>query len=119
MTPDAFRRLALSFPDTSEGAHMDHPDFRVGTGAKGGRIFATLYGEDEQSGMVKLSPKEQAELIAAHPKAFEPVKGGWGRQGCTTVHLKAANSATVRPAMAAAWRHAAAKMPAAPRRGKK
>lgn len=37
MTPDEFRRLALSMPQAVESAHMDHPDFRVGK-----KIFATL-----------------------------------------------------------------------------
>ena len=30
MTADRFRDLALSLPETSESAHMNHPDFRVG-----------------------------------------------------------------------------------------
>ena len=29
MTPDGFRKLALALPGSSEGEHMDHPDFRV------------------------------------------------------------------------------------------
>jgi hypothetical protein len=29
MTTDDIRCMALSFPDTAEGAHMNHPDFRV------------------------------------------------------------------------------------------
>ena len=36
-TQDAFRRLALGMPEATEGAHMEHPDFRVR-----GKIFATL-----------------------------------------------------------------------------
>jgi hypothetical protein len=36
-TTDTFRRIALSLPETSESAHMAHPDFRVR-----GKIFATL-----------------------------------------------------------------------------
>jgi hypothetical protein len=35
MTINEFRALALSFPETEESSHMDHPDFRVG-----GKIFA-------------------------------------------------------------------------------
>jgi hypothetical protein len=42
MTANAFRSLALSFPEASEQAHMGHPDFRVG-----GKILATL-GPDER-----------------------------------------------------------------------
>ena len=37
MTVNEFRKLALSFPEAIESAHMHHPDFRVG-----GKIFATL-----------------------------------------------------------------------------
>ncbi len=49
MTSAAFRKLALSLPHAEEGAHMNHPDFRVN-----GRIFATLgYG---QSGWATWSP---------------------------------------------------------------
>ena len=51
MTPDEFRRLALSMPDAVEHAHMNHPDFRVGK-----KIFATLGYPDGRSAMVKLKP---------------------------------------------------------------
>jgi hypothetical protein len=37
MTAEEFREMALSLPETSEAAHMGHPDFRVG-----GKIFATI-----------------------------------------------------------------------------
>jgi hypothetical protein len=81
MTPDAFRRLALSLPDTSEGQHMQHPDFRVN-----GRIFATLH-PDGLHGMVKVSPQRQRDLLRAHADDFTPAAGAWGRQGCTLVVL--------------------------------
>jgi hypothetical protein len=32
MTPDAFRKLALSLPDTCESSHLDHPDTAWGKG---------------------------------------------------------------------------------------
>ena len=54
MTPSEFRRLALSFPETEERAHMDHPDFRVA-----GKIFATLGYPEEGWAMVKITPVEQ------------------------------------------------------------
>src|SRR5438874_78069 len=101
MTPAAFRRLALNLPASIESAHMNHPDFRVG-----GKIFATL-GPDESWGMVKLTPQQQAEFIRAHPKAFEPINGAWGRRGCTKVILKAATKTTLTPALIAAWRNTA------------
>src|SRR5580704_13784852 len=45
MTPNDFRKLALSFPDTEERGHMNHPDFRVA-----GKIFATLGYPDKSWG---------------------------------------------------------------------
>ncbi len=104
MTPDDFRRLALSFPETAEHAHMHHPDFRVG-----GKIFATLGYPHDNWAMVKLPPEQQANFVGAMPDAFVPVKGAWGRQGCTNVILEAAKKTMVRKALAEAWNAAAAK----------
>jgi hypothetical protein len=102
VTPNDFRKLALSFPDTEERGHMNHPDFRVA-----GKIFATLGYPDKSWGMVKLTPVEQEMLVEAEPTVFVPAKGAWGRQGSTTVNLKAAKKEMVRSALAAAWRLAA------------
>jgi hypothetical protein len=97
MTADEYRNLALSLPEASESAHMNHPDFRVR-----GKIFATL-GPDESWGMVKLTPEQQRLLIRAEPAVFEPIPGGWGRRGCTKVHLDAATNETLQGALVAAW----------------
>lgn len=102
MTPDKFRSLALSLPEAMESAHMNHPDFRVG-----GKIFATLGAPDEAHGMVKLPPSEQALFVRTEPDVFYPVKGAWGRQGCTYVTLKAATEPAVRQALISAWRNTA------------
>jgi len=99
MTAAAFRKLALSLPETEERQHMDHPDFRVA-----GKVFATLGYPDKKSGMVKLAPEDQHNFSKDFPDAFVPVKGAWGRRGATHVHLKAAKKETVRKALAAAWR---------------
>jgi len=104
VTAEQFRRLALSFPEAYESSHMDHPDFRV----RGGKIFATL-SHGEKWGMVKLTSEQQEEFVGAEPDVFEPVKGGWGRGGATSVRLRAATKAILRPAMAAAWCNAAPK----------
>jgi hypothetical protein len=98
MTADQFRRLALRLPGASAGAHLGHADFRVG-----GKIFATLGYPDETWGMVKLTPEQQATFVGAAPKIFAPVKGAWGKQGCTNVRLKAATKASLSPALIAAW----------------
>jgi hypothetical protein len=101
MTPAQFRRVALSLPEAVEGSHMGHPDFRVG-----GKIFATL-GPDETWAMVKLTPNQQAERVAKHPKAFEPFNGAWGRRGATKVILKSATKASLTTALVAAWKNTA------------
>jgi hypothetical protein len=97
MTPEEFRRLALKMPDAVEGAHMGHPDFRAN-----GKIFATLY-PDGESGMVKLTPDQQCDFMAADPAAFTPASGAWGRQGCTTVRLDSVAEDQLGEAMTLAW----------------
>jgi hypothetical protein len=113
MTSNDFRRLALSFPEVVESSHMGHPDFRVG-----GKIFATMGYPKEAWAMVKLAPVEQEMFVKAEPKAFAPVKGGWGRKGATNVVLKAAKKELVRRALAAAWSMTAPKKLAAEFRAK-
>ena len=104
MTATQFRQLALSLPEASERAHMNHPDFRVGE-----KIFATLGYPDDEHGMVVLPPEEQAILVRKHPKAFALAKGAWGKRGSTTVRLDAIDRATLRTALEIAWRNKAPK----------
>jgi hypothetical protein len=103
VTPNDFRNLALSLPEASEESHMGHPDFRVR-----GKIFATL-GPDEDWGMVKLTPEQQASFVRFEPNVYRPASGAWGRRGCTIVRLDAAEELTVRQALVAAWRNTAPK----------
>ena len=108
MTPEDFRRIALSLPQAEERQHMGTPDFRVG-----GKIFATL-GGGEGRGVVMLNPEQQEMLCAAEPTVFSPVPGGWGRGGSTRVDLAAADEATLASALSIAWRkRAPAKLAAA------
>jgi hypothetical protein len=104
MSPNEFRHLALSFPETEERAHMDHPDFRVA-----GKIFATLGYPEDGWAMVKLTSLEQEMFMKAQPAVFHPCAGIWGRRGATSVRLKAARKPTLRRALEAAWRLAAPK----------
>jgi hypothetical protein len=96
-----FWRIALSMKDPVEGAHMGHPDFRIG-----GRIFATLH-TDLQSGMVKLTPNEQERIVGERPGAFAPENGAWGRQGCTRVRLSSVDEDALGIAMTLAWQNVA------------
>jgi hypothetical protein len=102
MTADEFRELALSFRGASEGAHMNHPDFRAH-----GRIFATLGYPDTTRGMVKLAPPDQKQFVELHPEAFTPVKGAWGLQGSTSVLLAAAKRDVLAQALDLAWQNSA------------
>jgi hypothetical protein len=104
MTPTEFRRVALSMPQASESAHMEHPDFRVD-----GKIFATLGYPDQEHGMVILPPEEQERLVESYPKVFVPAKGAWGKRGSTSVRLDGVNKATLQRAMEIAWRKRAPK----------
>ena len=103
MTANDFRRIALSLPETSESAHMNHPDFRVC-----GKIFATIY-PNQDFGMVKLTPEQQQSFMRAAPDVFAPCSGAWGRRGATNVHLALVDEDTVRKALNTAWRNIAPK----------
>jgi hypothetical protein len=102
MIPEDFRRMALGFPETAEGAHMGHPDFRVR-----GKIFATLAWPDQGLAMVALTPEQQSKFVEAEPAVFAPVKGGWGRKGATNVRLRAVKKAMLQSALDTAWRNKA------------
>jgi hypothetical protein len=98
MRPDDVRALALMLPDVREGAHQGHPDFRLG-----GRIFATLWVEEERV-VLKLAPADQARLLAEAPDLFAPMAGAWGRRGWTNLDLWDADEAVLREGLLAAWR---------------
>lgn len=108
MTPQTFRKLALQLPGACEGEHMGHADFRVR-----GKIFATLGYPSGEFAVVLLSPEAQASFLKAEPATFSPVKGGWGRRGSTTVHLRAAERKVISRALQVAWKRKAPKAVAA------
>ena len=99
MTSDQFRALALNLRDAVEGAHMGHPDFRVH-----GRVFASLYPNGLDA-MVKLTPEQQHDFVG-DDNAFEAASGAWGRQGCTTVHLRLVDEDRLGEALMLAWQTA-------------
>ena len=101
MNANEFRKVALRFPESVEQSHMGHPDFRVR-----GKIFATL-GPDDDWGMAKLTPEQQAPLVAEQPAVFQPASGAWGRRGCTIIQLQQADKLIVRQTLLLAWRNTA------------
>jgi hypothetical protein len=99
MRENDFRRMALGLEGAVEGAHMGHPDFRVNN-----RIFATLH-HDRETGMVALTPDQQAQFMRAHPDAFAPESGAWGRSGSTRVRLASVHEEALGEAMTLAWQN--------------
>lgn len=106
MTPDDFRRIALSMADAAESAHMGHPDFRVHD-----KIFATLGYPDNAWAVVMLTPEEQQDFIDTKHAVFELAPGAWGRKGSTRVRLEDADETTVRNALKKAYRKASTPKP--------
>jgi hypothetical protein len=93
------RRIALSLDGTTEAPHFDRAAFKVR------RIYVTL-AADEKTANFKFTPDEQEFKCLLAPKAFQPVAGGWGRQGWTTATLSEMSVADLRQALDMAWRHA-------------
>lgn len=101
VTAKTFRKIALGMEGAVEASHMDHPDFRVN-----GKIFATIHQDNEQ-GMVKLTPEQQERFIREHPGMFHPAAGAWGRGGSTMVAFAKATEDVVGEAMTLAWQNLA------------
>ncbi|MBI3884471.1 MAG: MmcQ/YjbR family DNA-binding protein [Opitutae bacterium] len=99
------RQLALALPEAEELAHHGRPDFRVR-----GKIFATLPPGGDRA-VVKLAPADQADLVAADPRAFS--LNAWSTQGWTEVHLTHVSPPQVRELLTTAWRGVAPKKLAA------
>ena len=73
------------------------------------RIFATLGYPNASFGMVQLTREQQEVVVGVEPAVFRPVPGAWGLKGATLVLLEAADEATLRGALEAAWRLKAGK----------
>ena len=110
MRENDFRRIALGMEGAVEGAHMGHPDFRVNN-----RIFATLH-HDRESGGLALTPDQQEQFMRAHPDAFVPASGAWGRAGATTVRLASVHEETLGEAVTLAWQNIVSKAATTPTR---
>jgi len=113
-TPADFTRLALSLAGAEQGSHMGAVDFRVG-----GRIFATLASVSKGYGNLMLTSEQQHAFVAERPDLFIPVAGKWGEGGATHLKLAAADEATVRGALEAAWRRRVGLNEAATRKKKR
>lgn len=79
---DTLRKLALSFPETSEQPHFEKISFRVGK-----KIFAT-YDTKLHQACIKLSETDQNVFSVYDNSIIFPVPNKWGKQGWTLVDLK-------------------------------
>jgi len=98
-----FRRLALALPHAVESSHAGAADFRLNT-----RIFATLAYVARNLGTLKLTPEQQAGILADDPTNFQPAPGGWGRMGMTLINLDAPED-VLRSALQLSYNNVAAK----------
>lgn len=101
-SPETAAGIALSLPGAHQSAHFDVTDFRVDN-----KIFCTLPKPGRMG--LRLSPDEQAALLAEDPQTYQPANGSWGRKGWTIAVLATADTVQLRELITEAWRLVAPK----------
>lgn len=81
ITLNAFRKLALSFPEATEEPHFEKTSFRVKK-----KIFAT-YDHKNKRACIKLSEIDQDVFSSIDNTIIYPVENKWGKQGWTLIEL--------------------------------
>ena len=94
---DTLRKLALSFPETTEEPHFEKTSFRVKK-----KIFAT-YDEKNNRACLKFSEVDQDVFSAIDKTAIYPVPNKWGKQGWTFVELDKINDTVIMDALTTAY----------------
>lgn len=107
VTIDTFRKIAQSFPETTEEPHFEKTSFRVKK-----KIFAT-YDESNNRACIKLSEIDQDVFTKAAPTTIYPVDNKWGKQGWTNIELNTVNEDLFIDALTTAYCNAAPKKHAA------
>jgi predicted DNA-binding protein (MmcQ/YjbR family) len=79
---EAFRKIALSFPEATEESHFEKTSFRVKK-----KIFAT-YNDLNKRACIKLSEIDQDVFASADRTTIYPVDNKWGKQGWTMIEMK-------------------------------
>ena len=100
---DVFRKIALSFPATSESPHFEKTSFRV---AK--KIFATVDIKNLQA-CIKLSEIDQNAFSAFDRNIIFPVPNKWGKQGWTYINLAKIRNEMLTDALTTAYNTVASK----------
>jgi hypothetical protein len=93
------RRIALALAGTLEAPHFDRAAFKVA------RTYVTL-AADGRTANFKFAPADQEFKCMLAPAAFQPVPGGWGKQGWTTATLAELSVPELKDALEIAWRQA-------------
>lgn len=101
ITFETFRKIALSFPETSEEPHFEKTSFRVKK-----KIFAT-YNESSNLAVIKLSEINQNVFSKAAKNIIFPVNNKWGKQGWTNIELNKVNKNLFIDALTTAYCEAA------------
>ena len=102
------RAIALKDFNAEEYDHFGKVALRIAPkkpGAKPGRTFMTLWVE-EGFAVLMLDLEQQTDVIAHHPKEFEPHPSKWGQKGATIMHLPRVNEKLFREAVAIAFAQA-------------
>lgn len=80
-TITTLRKLALSFPQTTEAPHFEKTSFRVNN-----KIFAT-YDSKSKRTCIKLSPLDQNVFSSFNKTIIYPLANKWGKQGWTIIEM--------------------------------
>jgi len=85
VTLATLRKIALSFPETSEEPHFEKTSFRVKK-----KIFAT-YDDKTKRACIKLSEINQDVFSLVDKTIIFPLDNKWGKQGWTLIEMKKVN----------------------------
>ncbi len=81
VTINTFRKIALSFPETTEEPHFEKSSFRIKK-----KIFAT-FDAKKKIACIKLSEIDQHVFSSANKSVIFPVDNKWGKQGWTLIEM--------------------------------
>ena len=95
---NAFRSMALSFPETEQVPHFERIGFKVIRR----RMFAT-YLEKDNSANIFLTPEEQWVYCKVDKEHIYPVPNKWGDKGVTTFELSFLSKDVVMEALQSAY----------------
>jgi hypothetical protein len=104
VTPKAFHRHALSFPEAHEEPHFERTSFREGK-----KIFATMSADGKEA-MVRVDPPERCEaLLSSKPGVFFSYGRWTTRNGSLGVRIHKVEARLMKALLTDSWKHVAPK----------